>query len=224
MMISWLFRAPVWWALAPPHHDAVGPALHHPQEQVGVLLLVGGLGAVALDVGHGAVHGQVPFLDIGHEFFEVFKVMGAVFFVDLKGGGIDGVEGVHAHAALEARGGLLAQQALHLHFLDEILGGAVNVGEAVDPPAGLGGNGGHKILVLGHLGQIVGHAHAVEGGTQDRVVSRAVDLFAEHIDLQVQFADGCDVFFSGHQCHGIISFPRVVGPAAPGAPLALIVA
>ena len=211
-------------SLGAADHDAVGAAFHHMEEQIGVLLLMGALERVALDVGHGAVHGQVPFLNVGHEFFEVFKIVGAVFFVDLKGGGIDGVEGVHAHAALEAGGGLLAQQALHLHFLDEILGGAVDVGEAVDPPAGLGGNGGHKILVLGHLGQVVGHAHAVEGGAQDRVVSRAVDFFAEHIDLQVQFADGCDVFFSGHQCHGIISFPRVVGPAAPGAPLALIVA
>ena len=32
--------------LGAAHHDAVAPALHHMEEQIGVLLLVGGLGAV----------------------------------------------------------------------------------------------------------------------------------------------------------------------------------
>ena len=188
--------------LGAPDHDAVGAALHHVEEQVGVVLGVGGLGAVALHVGHGAVHGQVLVLDVGHELLEVLVVAGAVLLVGLIGGGKDGVEGVHAHAALEAGGGLLTQQALHLHLLDEVAGGLVDVGEAVDPLAGVGGDGGHQILVLGHLGQIIGHAHAVEGGAENGVVHGTLHLLAEHIDLHVQLADALDVLFAGHKCHG----------------------
>ena len=53
---------PVWWALGPADHDAVGPLLDHVQEHVGVFLFVGGQAAVALGVGHGAVDGPGPCL------------------------------------------------------------------------------------------------------------------------------------------------------------------
>ena len=188
--------------LGAAHHHAVLPALHHPQEQVGVGLGVGGLGAVALGVGHGPVHRQVVLLAVEHKLFEVLVVAGAVLLVDLIGGGVFGVERVHPHAALEAGRGLLAQQALHFHLVAQILGGAVNVGEAVDALAGLGGDGGHQLLVLGHLGQVVGHAHGVEGGAEDGVVHRVFHLLAEHIDLHRDFADAFYVLLAGHQGHG----------------------
>lgn len=90
--------------------------------------------------------------------------------VDLVCGGEHRVHGVHAHAPLEAGGGLLAQQALHLHLLHQVTGGLVDVGKAVDPLLGVGGHGSHQVLVLRFLGQVVGHAHRVEGGAEDGVV------------------------------------------------------
>ena len=42
------------------------------------------------------------------------------------------VDGVHADAALEAGSRLLAQQALHLHLLHQILGALVQMAEAID--------------------------------------------------------------------------------------------
>ena len=89
--------------LSDPDHDAVRAALHHPQEQIGVFLLMGSLGAVALGIGHGTVHRQVVLLDIGSKFIEVLMVAGAVLLVSLIGGGVDGVEGVHTHTPLASR-------------------------------------------------------------------------------------------------------------------------
>ena len=40
-------------------HNAVRAALHHMDEHIRVGLVVGGLGAVALGVGHGSVHRQI---------------------------------------------------------------------------------------------------------------------------------------------------------------------
>ena len=147
--------------LGPPDHDAVRPPLHHVEEQVRVGLLMGGLGPVPFGIGHGSVHCQVVLLHVDHKLLEVLMVVGAVLLVHLVGGGELGVEGVHAYAPLEAGSGLLTQQALHLYLFDQVGGGLVDVSEAVDPLPGVGGDGGHQILVLGHLGQVVGHAHAV---------------------------------------------------------------
>ena len=58
--------------------------------------------------------------------------------------------------------------------------------------------------MLRHLGQVIGHAHGVERGAQNGVVYRVVDLFAEHVDLHLQLADGFDVLFACHQRHGKI--------------------
>ena len=188
-------------ALGAADHDAIGAALHDMDVHVGVRLLAGRLGAVALGVGHGAVHGQVVVLDVGQELLEVLVVVGAVLLVDLEGGGEHGVEGVHAHAALEAGSGLLAQQALHFHLVHQVLGGLVQVGEAVDGVARQAGLHGHEVRVLGVLGQGVGHGHAVDAGADHGVVHPVVDLLAEHVHPGVQLAQAVNVFLCGHQSH-----------------------
>lgn len=124
-------------------HNAVVAAFHHVDVHIRVGLLMGCLGAVALGVGHGAVHGQIVVLHVDEEFLEVLVIACAALLVDLIGGGVHGVEGVHAHAALEAGGGLLPQQTLHFHLLHQIIGRLVKVGEAVDFPPGQAGGGGH---------------------------------------------------------------------------------
>ena len=192
-------------ALGAADHNAVGAALHHMNEHIGVGLIVGGLGAVTLGVGHGAVHGEVIVLHVGQELLEVLVIVGAVLLVDLIGGGEDGVKGVHAHAALEAGSGLLAQQALHFHLVHQVLGGLMQMGEAVDGVAGEAGFHGHEIGVLGILRQRVGHSHAVDRGTDHGVIHPVLDLLAEHVDAGVQLPQGLNVFLGGHQCHFLLS-------------------
>lgn len=126
-------------------------------------------------------------------------IAGAVFLVHLIGGGVHRIECVHAHTALEAGGGLLAQQALHLHLLHQILGGLVDVGEAVHPLPGQVGHGGHEILIFRHLGQIIGHAHAVQGGAQNGIVHGIFNFLAEHVHLHIHTADAVDILLAGHQ-------------------------
>ena len=188
-------------ALGTADHDAVRAALHHVDVHVRVSLLAGGLGPVALGIGHGAVHGQVVVLDEGQELLEVLVVVGAVLLVDLIGGGEHGVEGVHAHAALEAGSGLLAQQTLHLHLVDQILGGLMQVGEAVDGVARQAGLHRHQVRILGILGQGVGHGHAVDGGADHGVIHPVVDLLPEHVHPGVQLPQALNILLGGHQCH-----------------------
>ena len=168
-------------------------------------LLVRRLGAVALGIGHGAVHRQVVVLHVDEELLEVLVIACAVLLVDLIGGGVHGVEGVHTHAALEAAGRLLAQQALHLHLLHQIVRRLVEMGEAVDLVPRQAGGSGHEIGVLGILCQRVGHGHAVDGGTDHGVIHPVVELLAEHVHAGVQPAQGVDVLFRGHQCHSCSS-------------------
>ena len=182
-------------------YDTVGAALHNTQEHIRIYLCMGRQGTVALGVGHGAVNGQVVLGGILHELHKVLMVVGAVSLVTLIGGGEQGVKGVHAYAALEAGCGLLAAQALHLYLLDEVLGALVDVGEAVDAGAGVGGNHGHQVLILGHLGQVVGHTDGVERRTQNGALGGVIVSLTEHIDLHFDLLNAFDILFACHQCH-----------------------
>ena len=186
-------------ALGAADHDAVGPALHHMHIHVRVRLLAGGLGPVSLGVGHGAVHRQVIVLHESQELLEVLVIVGAVLLVGLIGGGEHGVECVHAHAPLEAAGRLLAQQALHLHLVDQVLRGLVQMGEAVDGVARQAGLHRHQVGILGILGQSVGHGHAVDGRADHRVVHPVLDLLPEHVHTGLQFAQALNVLLRRHQ-------------------------
>ena len=187
--------------LGPADNDAVRAPFHHMDEHIRIRLFVGCFGAVALGVGHGSVHGQVVVLHIDQEFLEVFVVMGPVFLVHFIGGGEYSVERVHAYAALEAAGRLLAQQPLHLYLLHQVFGGLVQVGEPVDGMAGQAGGGGHQIFVTGILGQGIGHGHTVDGRTDDGMIHPVVDFFPKHIDTGLHFPQAVDVLFRCHQRH-----------------------
>ena len=182
--------------------DAVRVTLDHAQEEVGILLVVGSLGAVALGVGHGAVYGEILILHHDQELLEILVVVRAVLLVDLVGGGVDGVEGVHADAALEAAGRFLTEQALHLDLFDKVVGGLMQVGETVDLAASEIGRRGHQVLILRVLRERIGHGDAVDAGADDRVIDPVVDLFAEHINAGVELAQRIDIFLGGH--HGVI--------------------
>ena len=165
---------------------------------------MGGQRTVALGVGHRAVHRPVIFFGGDRKFFEVHKIIGFVLPVGLEGGGIERVERVHAYAALKTGSGFLAEQTLHFHLVYQILRAVVNMTEAVDFVPGDRRGGGHQILVLRVLRQVIGHAHRIQRRAQNRVIYRALNFLAEHVNLQVQPADAFDVLFSGHKCHGKI--------------------
>ena len=128
-------------------------------------------------------------------------VVGAVLLVDLERGGVDSVESVHANAALEAAGGFLAEQSLHLDLLDQVVRTLVQMRETVDGMAGQVGRSGHQVFVLILLCEFIGHRQAVDGGADDRMIHPVVDLLAEHVDSGAELTQGFDVLFCSHKCH-----------------------
>ena len=177
---------------------AVSGALYNVQEQIRISLLGRSEGTVALNVGHSAVNCEVLILHAGQELEEVLVVLGAASLVDLVGGGEYSVHSVHAYAALEAGCSLLTEQTLHLNLLDQVVGRLMHVGEAVDLLAGDVGGSSHQILILRVLSQLVGSGEGVQGRTDNRVVNRILYLLAEHIQVEVQLAQGLNVLVFGH--------------------------
>ena len=204
--------------LGAAHDDAVVALLDDVHVYVGVGLLVRRQRAVALGVGHGAVGDDVVVLEVLHVLLEALVVVRALGLVGLVGDRVQRVDGVHADAALEARAGLLAQQALHLDLLGEVLGGLVDVGEPVDLLAGEVARGQHEVLVLRLRGELVGHRYAVDAGPDERVAHVVVDLLAEQIDLQIQVGEALDELLGRLESHAVRSFLGALGCA--GAALA----
>ena len=174
-------------ALSAADHDAVRAALHHVDIHIGISLLAGSLGPVALGVGHGAVHRQVVVLDELQEVDKVLMILSVILLVDLIGGGEDGVESVHAYAALEAGSGLLTQQTLHLHLVHQVLGGLMQMGKTVYFFTGQIGGNSHQICVFGILSQLISHGHAVDRGADHGVIHPVFNLLAKHVHAGVQF-------------------------------------
>ena len=182
--------------LCAPDDDAVIPLFHHMDEQVGILLLAGPQAAVALHVGHGAGDHQVVLLHVLQILLEPLMVVGTHGLIDLVGDGVGGVHGVEAHAALIAGAGLLGDHPQHLHLLHQILGGLVDVGEAVDLLTGQVGGGGHQLLVLLHARQGVGHGGGVDVTTDEGVVDEGLGIqqLALQIDLDLPAAQAVFIF------------------------------
>ena len=184
-------------------NDTVVAALDDVEVHVRVRLLARCQAAVSLDVRHGAVGDDVVLLQELHVRAEAGVVVSALGLVDVVGGGVEGVDGVHADAALEAGAGLLAQKALHLHLLHQVLGRLVDVGEAVDLLAGEMARGQHEVFVFRLRGQFVGHGHAVEAGPDQRMFRVVVDLLAEDVDLQVEVGHALDVLLGCLERHAV---------------------
>ena len=177
---------------------AVSGALYNVQEQIRISLLGRSEGTVALNVGHSAVNCEILVLYAGQELEEVLVVLGAASLVDLVGGGEYSVHSVHAYAALEAGCGLLTEQTLHLNLLDQVVGGLMHVGEAVDLLAGDVGSSGHQIFILRILSQLVGSGEGIQRRTDHRVINRVLNLLAEHVKVQMQLAKRLNILLFGH--------------------------
>jgi len=189
--------------LGAAHDDAVVAPFDDVDVHVRVFLLRRRLAAIALRIGHRAVDDEVVVLDVLDVLREALVVVGAFGLVAVVGHRPHRVQGVHPYAALEARAGLLAQQALHLDLLDQVVGRLVDVGEAIDFLTGEVAGRQHQVLVLGILGQLVRHRHAVEARADDRVVDVVLHPLAEHVDLEVEVGDGLDELPRGLESHTV---------------------
>ena len=189
--------------LGAPDDDTVVPLFHHMDEQVGILLLAGPQTAVALHVGHSAGDHQVILLHILQILLEPLMVVSAHSLIDLVGDGVGSVHGVEAHAALVAGTGLLGDHAQHLHLLHQIVGGLVDVGEAVDLLAGQVGGGSHQLLVLLHARQGIGHGGGVDVTTDEGMVDECLGIqqLALQIDLDLPVAEAVFIFLGSF--HGV---------------------
>ncbi len=169
--------------LCPAHHHPILAPLHHAEEQIRVGLLHRPKAPVSLHVGHGPVHHQVLLLDPLQKIFKAPMVGGPVLFVRFKGRAVEGIHGVHAHAALEAGSRLLPQKALHFDFVHQILAALVDGGKAVDGLSREVGGGGHEAFMLALVRELEGHGHGIEGGADDGVVHRVFHPLSQKIYL-----------------------------------------
>lgn len=164
-------------------HDAVRTALLDVHVQVGVHLLGGTLGAVTLHVGLAAVGHDIVIVIPGQVLLEPLVIFGAVLLVDLIGGNIQGVDGVAAHAALDAAAGGIAQGADHLLLLQHVIHAVIDMGEAVDGLAGEGGGGAGQ---LPHLGIV--RERSIKGQLHDVLAAQQAGIVTAHqlaIDVHV---------------------------------------
>ena len=139
-------------------------------EKIGICLFVGRQSAVALRVGHGAVHRQVLFLHHQQELVEALMVFGAQLLIHLEGDTVHGVDRVHSDTPLEACPGFLPQKALHFHLLDQIVGAPVQMAEPVDLVAGQMGSCRHEVLIQRVLGKSICEFYRIHGGPDDRMI------------------------------------------------------
>ena len=184
--------------LRPADDDAVRPLLHDPEVGVGVCLGMRRERPVPFRVSHCAVAGEVLLLDVPQVAQETAVVLGPAAGVDVRGGDRQGVQGVHPDAALEAAAGEGAEEPPHLALLDQVVGALVDVGEAVDLPAGEVGGCRHELCVFRAMGEIVGQGDRVHRRPDQRVVHNVCDPLPEEVGFQFELSQALLVLASRH--------------------------
>ena len=102
------------------------------QEHIGVGLLRRAKTAVSLGVGHSTIHHEVSLLYHLKVLNETLVVFGTELLIHVISSRIDRVESVHPYTTLEASGGLLPHEALHLHLLNEVSSVLMDMAETVN--------------------------------------------------------------------------------------------
>ena len=82
------------------HHAIVTP-LHNAHKHVGVSLIGRGLAAITFWIGHGPTNYEVRLLHTHHEILETLVIVGVVRGIHFVRHGIERIQRIHAHAALE---------------------------------------------------------------------------------------------------------------------------
>jgi hypothetical protein len=158
---------------------------------------------VTLGVGHGTIAGEIIFLNIFQIGQETPMVFTPIFLVHVVCDNGKGVQGIHSHTALEAASGFATQEPAHFTLFHQIIDTLVNVCEAVDfIPRNVRG-GGHDICVLGVLRHLVSFGNRLHGWPDDGIINHIFQLFAKHIDYQIQAPKTFFVLLSGHHGHAV---------------------
>ncbi len=182
-------------------HNTVGMAFDDVDEEVGISLVGRGFGAVTFGVGHGSAQGEVFLLHVAQEGLEALVVLGAVGRVDGVGDGEEGVDGVHANAALEAGSGELAEFALHAVLGDDVGHAFGDVEKAVDVLVGERRVGGGARGVF--ESEIVGAGDGVDGGADDGMVDRLRDAVSHEVNAQGAVTEAFDIVGAGANHSGV---------------------
>jgi hypothetical protein len=167
---------------AADHHSA-GLAPHHAQEEIGVGLFMRRAAAIALGVGHGSADDKVLPLHAFDKVDEARVIGGSERPIDLEGDRIEGVDGVHAYAALKAGSRALPEPPLHAILRHHVFDALRHVQESIhQEPAQLR----RRRPELGVVSrQAIRLGHGVDRGADQRVIHRIVDQFAEGVDPQL---------------------------------------
>jgi hypothetical protein len=106
---------------------------------------------------------------------------------------VDGIDGVDAHAALDAETDLTAQGPCHVLLLMEVIRVLVDVAKPVNGVTGEVRGGRAKLFQLRVADGIKGGTHHVQGGLLQLIVS--VDERTVVVEVFPQFAESHEVLF-----------------------------
>src|SRR5262249_60892281 len=90
------------------HVNVLVAAPHNVEKQIGIALLMGRLGAIALGIGHCSADHDVSGLRSFEKAEEALVIFAAVLAVDIEGHGMAAANGVESDATLEASAGAAA--------------------------------------------------------------------------------------------------------------------
>ena len=116
--------------------DAVLTTFHNAHVQIGIHLLRGTLGSIALHVGLTGVTNQIVILIPRQILLEALVVVSAVVLIHLIGRDVQGINGIATHASLNAAASQMTQFPDHGLLFQQIVWRLIDMGKAVNSVAG----------------------------------------------------------------------------------------
>ncbi len=191
-------------------NDGLGAGNHNPvlaplldmHISIAVGLKAGAFRAVALGIRHGDAKGEVLVLHLVQIGQKPLRIIRAVVGVQSVGRLINPVQRVMGKIALGAAGDL-ADQPHRIELFQQIIRALVDMQHAVDDLARRALQRQHQGLMFRRMGEIIGHAHRIDTGKQQRLIRHA--FHARTIDEHARgiAAQRLAVIGGGHQ-HGWI--------------------
>ena len=182
-------------------HDPVRPLFHDTNEHVRVGLFMRRQVPVPFGVGHRAIHSKVLILNHFQEFSKPLMILGPQLLIHFIGYTVHCVDRIHADTALKAGSCFLAKQSLHLDFLYQVFGVAVQMAKPIDFFTGQMRSCGHQILILRLLRQFIGHHHGIHRRPNDGVIDRVCNFFPHQINVELHFSQTLFIFLRRFHCH-----------------------